>query len=149
MLRVPGSVSEIKRLIELLESTVAPLQVQEVSSPNTLVGFIKKALKDEILTPLLGRTAQGLLSAALAEAGNDEAIQVRWSWAWARFSSARCRECFHRYVAPLFDCAGATASGTAQCAGNGKTTRAGGAAGTCQRLHQAARAWQHDQSHLN
>lgn len=76
VLRVPGSVSDIRRLIEQLETLGAPLQVEQLVNPYTLMSFVKKVLKEEVLTPLVGHTAQSLLGVAIVEAGADSALQV-------------------------------------------------------------------------
>lgn len=75
VLRVPGNHHDIKRLIEQLECA-APFNVEELLNPHTLMGFVKKVLKDEVLTPLVGKTVQDLAVVALKESSKDADAQV-------------------------------------------------------------------------
>lgn len=72
---MPGNHSQIKHLLSAFEAHEA-FAVDQVLNPHTLVGFLKKALKDEQIGPLMPKMVQRMLESALIEAADDEA-QVR------------------------------------------------------------------------
>ncbi len=83
VLKTAGNLADVKKLLEQLEVTT-PFRVQEIINPSTLMAFVKQALKDEVIMPLMGRTVQQLLADALEEAKDNRAAQVREGAGWQR-----------------------------------------------------------------